>query len=206
MRKQTLLKSWLLLFAIIAGVGNVWGGTAYVDITPTQALNDGGVDPITIVCAKGDGTSNPAISSGQLRLYQASSGKTTGNTITFSSERTITKIEFTFANNMTADNGVFSEGDYDSESYTWTGSTNSVTLTVTGTKSGERIYITAMKVYYEKDGATGPTLSITSSTIAVGATATISAPEELAVSYYYCIMGCYGYIQCWKQRVHSYCS
>ena len=25
MRKQTLLKSWLLLFAIIAGVGNVWG-------------------------------------------------------------------------------------------------------------------------------------------------------------------------------------
>ena len=183
MRKQTLLKSWLLLFAIIAGVGNVWGGTAYVDITPTQALNDGGVDPITIVCAKGDGTSNPAISSGQLRLYQASSGKTTGNTITFSSERTITKIEFTFANNMTADNGVFSEGDYDSESYTWTGSTNSVTLTVTGTKSGERIYITAMKVYYENDGATGPTLSITSSTIAVGGTATISAPEELAVSY-----------------------
>lgn len=25
MRKQTLLKSWLLLFAIIAGVGNLWG-------------------------------------------------------------------------------------------------------------------------------------------------------------------------------------
>ncbi len=82
-------------------------------------------------------------------MYQAASGKTTGNTITFSSEKVITSIVFTFANNMTADNGVFSEGSYDSNTSTWSGSTNSVTLTVTGTTTGTRIYITAMTVYYE---------------------------------------------------------
>ena len=139
---------------------NAWADELSVDITPTQALNDGGVSPITVVCAKGDGSSAPQISGGQLRLYQADSGKTTGNTITFSSEKTITKIVFTFANNMTADNGEFSEGNYDSDTFTWTGSTNSVTLTVTGTTTGKRIYITAMTVYYE-NGSQTTTFSVT---------------------------------------------
>ena len=143
----------LLLCTMIMGIGSAWAETKSVDITPDDALNQGGVDPINIVCAKGDGTSNPAISSGQLRLYQAASGKTTGNTITFSSEKTITSIVFTFANDMTADNGVFSEGEYDSSTSTWTGSTNSVTLTVTGTTSGKRIYISAMTVYYDDSGS-----------------------------------------------------
>lgn len=143
----------LLLLALIVGsVNGAWAETKSVDVTPDDALNKGGVDPITISCEKGDGTSNPAISSGQLRLYQAGSGKTTGNTITFSSAKTITKIEFTFANNMTASNGSFSDGSYDSETSTWTGSTTSLTLTVTGKTSGKRIYITEMTVYYEDDG------------------------------------------------------
>lgn len=139
-----------IMLALLCAMLNVaWGDQ--VTISPTQALNNGGVSPITVTCAKGDGTSDPAISSGQLRLYQAASGKTTGNTITFSSENTISSIVFTFANNMTADNGVFSEGSYDSTNSTWTGSTKSVTLTVTGTKSGERIYITEMVVTYTND-------------------------------------------------------
>ena len=70
-----------LLMALFS-IGQIWATEESVDVTPANALNDGGVDPITIACAKGDGTSNPAISSGQLRLYQAASGKTTGNTIT----------------------------------------------------------------------------------------------------------------------------
>jgi hypothetical protein len=138
------------MLALLCAMLNVaWGGE--VTISPTQALNEGGVSPISVTCAKGDGTSNPAISSGQLRLYQAASGKTTGNTITFSSENTITSIVFTFAGDMTADNGVFSEGSYNSTNSTWTGSTNSVTLTVTGTTSGKRIYITQMVVTYAND-------------------------------------------------------
>ncbi len=156
----------LMMTLLCAVVSTAWGGR--VTISPTQALNEGGVSPITVTCAKGDGTSNPAISSGQLRLYQAASGKTTGNTITFSSENKITSIVFTFANNMTADNGVFSEGSYDSNNSTWTGSTNSVTLTVTGTKSGERIYITEMVVIYEggkTDIATLNSISPTSLTV-----------------------------------------
>ena len=160
-KKTRLLKHFLLLFALIAGSTSVWAEEKSVDITPAQALNEGGVSPIAIVCAKGDGTSAPAISSGQLRLYQAASGKTTGNTITFSSEKTITKIVFTFANDMTADNGSFSVGSYDSSTFTWTGSTNSVTLTVTGTTSGKRIYITAMTVYYEDNGNIPPTTTYT---------------------------------------------
>ena len=149
MMKQLRLLFTMLMLTLLGG-NAAWA--ASVDITPQQALN-GGVTPITVACEKGDGTSNPAISSGQLRLYQAGSGKTTGNTITFSSDYTITSIEFTFANGMTADNGEFSEGDYNAETTTWNGSTNSVTLTVTGTKSGERIYITAMTVTYEDGGA-----------------------------------------------------
>lgn len=148
MKKFYFLLSLLMSFTI--STGNVWAGQ--VTISPTQALNDGGVDPITVACAKGDGTSNPAISSSQLRLYQAASGKTTGNTITFSSSKSITSIVFTFANNMTASNGSFSEGSYDSETSTWTGSTTSLTLTVTGTTSGTRIYITNMVVTYEDGG------------------------------------------------------
>ncbi|MBR6319477.1 MAG: InlB B-repeat-containing protein [Prevotella sp.] len=158
---KQLLTKFALLAVMLVGVGSAWAATKSVDITPTQALNDGGVDPIVIACAKGDGTSAPAISSSQLRLYQAASGKTTGNTITFSSEKTITSIAFTFANSMTADNGIFSEGSYDSSSATWSGSTNSVTLTVTGTTSGKRIYITAMTVSYEDGGSQSGTYTVT---------------------------------------------
>ena len=156
MRKLKLFLSMLMLIAF--SVGNVWAGE--VTITPSQALNDGGVDPIAVACAKGDGTSNPAISGGQLRLYQAASGKTTGNTITFSSESAITSIVFTFANNMTASNGAFSEGSYDSESSTWTGSATSLTLTVTGTTSSTRIYITNMVVTYADCGKTLSSIAV----------------------------------------------
>ena len=161
--KKLFTKTMLLLCVLMAGSGTVWAETKYVEISPAQALNDGGVSPITITCAQGDGTSAPAISSGQLRLYQAGKNKTTGNTIAFSSEKTITSIVFTFANSMTASNGSFSVGTYDSSSSTWTGSTTSVTLTVTGTSSSTRIYITAMKVYYE-DGSSAnePSISLES--------------------------------------------
>ena len=152
---------YLLLMMLCAVVTGAWAETKSVTISPSQALNDGGVDPITIVCAKGDGTSNPAISSSQLRLYQAGNGKTTGNTITFSSDKLITSIVFTFASNMTADNGSFSVGTYDSSSYTWSGSTNEVTLTVTGTSSSTRIYITEMVVYYEEAAVSENSTSIT---------------------------------------------
>lgn len=146
------LKLFSLLMLLFVGVTSMWADN--VTISPSQALSDGGVDPITVACARGDGSSNPAISSGQLRLYQAASGKTTGNTITFSSESTITSIVFTFANNMTASNGSFSTGTYDSKTSTWTGEATSVTLTVTGTTSGTRIYITNMVVTYEAGGVT----------------------------------------------------
>lgn len=181
MTKKVRLFLTMLFLTLLGGVNAAWADE--VDITPQQAL-DGGVSPITVTCAKGDGTTNPAISSGQLRLYQAASGKTTGNTITFSSEYAITSIEFTFANGMTADNGVFSEGSYDSSNYTWTGSTNSLTLTCTGTRSGERIYITAMTVTYEgSSGPVDPTVQLLQERVNVGGTMQISYPDDLDVTF-----------------------
>ena len=180
------------MLCMVVGVGSASAETKSVDITPSQALNDGGVDPITIVCAKGDGTSNPAISSGQLRLYQAGSGKTTGNTITFSSDKPITSIVFTFANSMTASNGSFSEGTYDSSTRTWTGNTNSVTLTVTGTSSSERIYITALTVSYEDSGSSSsklnPDISFTQTSFEINlgdafTAPTLNNPNNLNVTY-----------------------
>ena len=82
------------------------------------------------------------------------------NTITFSSESAITSIVFTFANSMTASNGSFSEGSYDSGSSTWTGSSTSLTLTVTGTTSGTRIYITNMVVTYADGGKTLSSIAV----------------------------------------------
>ena len=175
-----------MMTLLCAVVSSAWGETQSVTISPSQALNNGGVSPITVTCAKGDGTSNPAISSGQLRLYQAASGKTTGNTISFSSAKTITSIVFTFANNMTADNGVFSEGTYDSATSTWTGSTNSVTLTVIGNSSSKRIYITNMVVYYDDGGVitvAAPTFSPSPGTYTEAQTVSISA-EDGATIYY----------------------
>ena len=151
--KQFFVFALLALFSVGA-----WGGE--VTISPSQALNDGGVDPIIVTCAKGDGTSAPAISSGQLRLYQAGSGKTTGNTITFSSTYPITKIVFDFITGKTASNGSFSDGSYDDATMTWTGSVTSLTLTVTGTTSGTRIYINGMTVTYEAGGSTKTLSSI----------------------------------------------
>ena len=192
MKQKLRLMMTMLLLAVM---GSAWAVTKSVTISPTQALNDGGVSPINIVCAKGDGTSNPQISSGQLRLYQAASGKTTGNTITFSSEKTITSIVFTFASTYTASNGRFSVGSYDSSTSTWTGSTNSVTLTVTGTTSGTRIYISQMIVYYEDDSVS--TLSVTynsnggdgnvpvdSKQYNNGATVTVLGPGDLSRDHY----------------------
>lgn len=188
MTKKLRLMMTMLLLAVI---GSTWAGN--VTISPALALNEGGVSPITTVCEKGDGTSAPAISSGQLRLYQAASGKTTGNTITFSSENTITSIVFTFANNMTANNGSFSVGNYDSSSSTWTGSTNSVTLTVTGTTSSTRIYITnlvvnyadnsSLTVTYDANGGSG-TVPVDNTEYESGATVTVLGGGNLSKTGY----------------------
>jgi hypothetical protein len=43
MKKLHLLKTMLLLCALIVGSSSVWAES--VTISPTQALNDGGVDP-----------------------------------------------------------------------------------------------------------------------------------------------------------------
>ena len=45
------------LLMTVLSIGQMWGAVESVTISPTQALNDGGVDPITIACAKGDGRS-----------------------------------------------------------------------------------------------------------------------------------------------------
>lgn len=173
LRRKLFLSLLMTCFSM-----GLWAAVLSVDITPTQALKDGGVDPISIVCAKGDGSAAPAISSGQLRLYQAGTGKTTGNTMTFSSSYPITSIVFTFASDMTASNGVFSEGSYNAENFTWTGNTTSVTLTVTGTTSGKRIYITAMTVSYDI-GDAKPVCAKPSFSPAAG---TYEEPQNVAIS------------------------
>lgn len=144
--KQQLRFLMLTLLCAVAGIA--WGETKSVTISGTEA-HSGGVDPIDITCAKGGGTANPNSSGGVLHLYQPASGQTTGNSITFSSQKTITSIVFTFSDGMTASNGAFSEGTYNSETFTWTGSTNVVTLAVTGKDKSHRIYISEMVVYYQ---------------------------------------------------------
>lgn len=87
---------------------------------------------VTIAFAKGDGTNSPAYNSG-IRCYIK-------NTITITSEATITKIVLTYSkgqdyNTLQADKGNFSEEGSSTFTGTWVGSETSVVLTVISTSS-----------------------------------------------------------------------
>lgn len=94
-------------------------------------------DDIIMTIAKGGSSNVPAVNQdGTLRLYYKAGAD--GGSMTLTSEKTITKVVFTFASGYEQISKA-SVGNYDTDTYTWTGSANSVTFTNGGGTKQARI-------------------------------------------------------------------
>jgi len=124
MKQKSLLRSLLLLFALVVGVGSTWADN--VTFTPsdfsaaTEEETSAAKDGVSISVSKGT-------ISAEIRIFKS-------QTITISSESDITKIEFTCTAQNTTKYGPGCFGAIEGYSYsgyigTWEGSSNSVTLT-----------------------------------------------------------------------------
>lgn len=133
------------------------GDPGFYSFVPTECLEDGtfvsfytlgfanaevltqvSVGDLTITFDKNVGNTDPAyyITGSAARLYGS-------NTMTISANRPIIKIRFVFgegvAANVPEDKSVFSEGSYNPETTTWTGSAETLTLTRPASRGHYRI-------------------------------------------------------------------
>ncbi len=151
-----------------------------LDLSGTTTLTEGteysiGND-IIMTIAKGESSNVPAVNKdGTLRLYHKASAD--GGSMTLTSEKTITKVVFTFASGYEQISKA-SVGNYDTDTYTWTGSANSVTFTNGGGTKQARIK-TMTITYLSAGGSDTPvkqdqtlTFSSTTATATVGETFT----------------------------------
>ena len=140
MKKLLLMKTVLLLFALVVGSGSVWATDPTAEFAPSNFSGQGTsgtgssisatVDGVTFACDKGYGTD-------QIRCYKNSK-------ITISSSYTITAISFTFSGSYTGGLGT-SYSDL---------STNSWEVTL-----GSQARITTCTVTYSTGGGSDPSIS-----------------------------------------------
>ncbi|MBQ8367344.1 MAG: BACON domain-containing protein [Alistipes sp.] len=91
-------------------------------------------DDIKMTVNKGNGSNTPAVNKDdELRIYAS------GGNMTLSSEKTITKVVFTFTSSSYAKITTANTGTYDTSTYTWTGSATSITFTNENTSDQARI-------------------------------------------------------------------
>ena len=188
MKQKLLLKTMLLLFALIAGSTSVWAtdvtftfnsdaGIAELGITKPSsgAGTDLGTSPYTkngVSLTATNGGTNTRVwnSSGtlDLRIYK------NGGSLTFTAPANITQIVLTGSavGDFTANNGTFSAG-------TWTGDAASVTLTATGTGK-----INTITVTYTATSVEMPTFSPIAGAVEKGTEVTISTETDGATIYY----------------------
>ena len=122
---------------LLCGVSNAWGAEETYNFTSftSQSPVTFNATNFNIVFHKGTGTSNPAWTSNQARLYAS-------GYCTITSELLITKIEYNYVINENKNGvkptidgatGKTKAGAWDAENKTWTGSDNEVTLSTSGT-------------------------------------------------------------------------
>ena len=189
MKQKLLLKSMLLLFALIAGSTSVWAtdvtftfntdaGIAELGITKPSASSgtDLGTDPYNKDCVSltaTNGGTNTRVwnSSGTLDLRIYSNG-----TLTFTAPANITKIVLAGSTvggfTVTAGDGEFSSG-------TWTGDAAMVTLKATATEK-----INTITVTYTAASVEMPTFSPGAGAVEKGTEVTISTETAGANIYY----------------------
>lgn len=146
--------------------------TETFDLSVTGTYNNNSItwteNGITIVQEKGAGSSAPNSSyktASTMRLYQ-------GNTLTFSSENTITQIEFVtkstnYGKTATVDVGTLTNPKTSGCTITWTGSENLITITNGTGSGGSQLQTSKITITYLVDGTGSeePEASIESATI-----------------------------------------
>ena len=159
MKQTNLLKTFLLLCALVVGSTCAWAdsneeifanqfgfssNTNLVDANAT--LN---ATKFSLTFAKNDANNAPAYNknSEEFRLYKAPSEGKLGCSVTIAAAAgvTFTKVVFDFSNLPT--NYSFSSGSYDKTKNEWTGSATS-SLTLTNTDLSGQIKIVSMNIYY----------------------------------------------------------
>jgi len=186
MRKQTLLKSWLLLFAIIAGVGNVWAeeiatatfdgkNETYTEGWTTTGTGKGRTDCIIIGAEENitspafdlSGYSKVTISikarrygtlTGSKATIDASiGGNSVGTTDATGTSATTSLTDITFTPSSSMTKAVLV---FTCTNATSAGSSHGAginSITLTGTKAGETVTYT---VTYDANGATSGTVPV----------------------------------------------
>lgn len=206
-----MLKNYHFKTLLVVCLMTIFGGmSAWAQTTVTQDLfsavtgNVGNDTKVSYTTAQGGGTTPPAINSNVIRLYQISSGKTYGGTITISvadgyelSEVVIgssmaTKIAYTL-DNAAATELSASEDLPANGKYTKSGLANqSITFYCMGTTTKSRLYVNYLSVTYKSKVASGKepagiTFGETTTyvtTLAKNFTApTLTNPNSLAIEY-----------------------
>ncbi len=145
----------------------VAAGTVSDTVTKSNftSVNDDLNDFISYETGKGDGTTNPAINNGNIRLYQPASGKVNGGYITFTSLAgyTMNSISITTAQETTVNHyaGAFNNSDKTkgsslAEDATLTVdnlATNEYTFVCQGSSSKNRLDISAISITYSCEEA-----------------------------------------------------
>ncbi len=186
MRKQTLLKSWLLLFAIIAGVGNVWAeeiatatfdgkNETYTEGWTTTGTGTGRTD--CIIIGAGENITSPAFDlsgyskvtisikarrygtlTGSKATIDASiGGNSVGTTDATGTSATTSLTDITFTPSSSMTKAVLV---FTCTNATSAGSSHGAginSITLTGTKAGETVTYT---VTYDANGATSGTVPV----------------------------------------------
>lgn len=159
MKKKLLLKTMLLLCALVAGSGSVWA-TDDPDVTynfgsftsaATVTLKADN-NNLTITLAKNDGSNNPAwnSSASEARVYAK------GSLTVSSTSPSISKIVYTYVVNENKNGiaptidgvtGKTNSGTWNEETKTWTGDDKEVTFNTSG--SAGNIGFTSIAIYYK---------------------------------------------------------
>ena len=184
MKKLFLLKSLLLLCALVAGSSSVWAADETIDFADQGYSNAQEVTTVSgtdfsITFDKGTNANTPKYYSNNVtvpavRVYG-------GGTMTISSTtKTIVKIELTFGssdgnNDITTNTGTYGDG-------VWTGSSDEIVFTVGGS-SGNRRFATVAVTYGVPDTRTIVNISSvsvdpTSLVVGSGETATATATHD----------------------------
>ena len=180
---REMRKIVVLCLAMVMSMGAAWGQTT---VTQTSfASTSGSVNNDTYVsyaAYKGGGTSNPAVNTNAIRLYQNSSGQTGGYVVIGVAEGyviTSATIQSTMATttgyiltdedpgSSTPAKSSFNVSNYSlsaNTDYTVSGiSTRYITFACFGTTSSTRLYLSKISVTYQEAG--GNTLTATTTTI-----------------------------------------
>ena len=159
MKQTNLLKTFLLLCALVVGSTCAWADSNE-EISASQfgfSSNTNLVDEnatlnatkFSLTFAKNDASNAPAYNktNGEFRLYKAPSEGKLGCSVTIAAAAgvTFTKVVFDFSNLPT--NYSFSSGSYDKTKNEWTGSATS-SLTLTNTDLSGQLKIVSMNIYY----------------------------------------------------------